>query len=78
MELMQAVAGGMIDFLLFAPNLETTSTEKHARDALAKATPTGWLVKFPNGTVFIDNEPLMRINLANGYAVTPLYAGEPL
>lgn len=54
------------------------SAEDHARDTIARATPSGWLIDFHNGRVFVDSETLMRINLANGYTVTPVYAGEPL
>lgn len=59
-------------------NLTFANAETWAREALKNAKPSGWLVEFPKGTVFIEDEVLMRINLANGYRVTPLFAGEEL
>ena len=80
MELMQAMGQVYVDgFVTVRGNTVAKETSSDAaRNALAQVKPAGWLVKFPNGSVFIDSEPLMRVNLTNGYTCTPLYAGEPL
>lgn len=78
MKLLNAIAALVVEVTVKRPSLATLDSAADARRALEATPATGWLVEFPNGTVFIDSEPLMRINLANGYKCTPLYAGEQL
>ena len=80
MNLLQRMAEAVTDAWLRAGSIDLThaNAEAYVGEALSSIPATGWLIEFPNGTVFIDSEVLMRINMANGYKVTPLYAGETL
>ena len=80
MKLIQRMAEAVTDAWIRASSMDLTfaSAEAYVGAALSSVPPTGWLVEFPNGTVFIEDEALMRVNLGKGYKVTPLYAGKSL
>lgn len=77
MNLLQSMAQLVIDSAAHFKFGEREA-EHVSKMTLDRVAPSGWLVQFPKGTVFIEDEVLMRINLANGYKCVPLFAGEEL
>lgn len=78
MNLLQSMAHLSLDAIFALDKKKGATPETVARSVLAQVQPSGWLIDFPNGRVFVDSETLMLINKANGYTVTPVYAGEQL
>ena len=80
MNLVQRFAEAVTDAWLRASKADLThaNAESYVRDALYQLPPAGWLITFPNGTVFVDSEVFMLVNKSNGYKCVPVYAGEEL
>lgn len=80
MKLLQRMAEALTDAWLRAGSIDLThaNAEAYVSEALASVEPCGWLIEFPNGSTFVDSDVIARVNLANGYKVTPCYLGEQL